>query len=111
MEWPPAPQTSCPGLLGPPTGLPPPSGAYWTEEEGSTAKVLRAWIHGSRRDSMDADEGLEAELRFPEPMEAQNCTGGHGGRPMGTLMWRKVSVSKDGPGSEAYTLGRVALAV
>lgn len=73
--------------LGPPHRASPPSGAYWTEEEGSTAKVLSliTWSRGTLR---DADEGLGGRAEVSEPMEAQNCTGGHGGRPMGTLMWR-----------------------
>lgn len=41
VEWPPlGRRPAAPGPLGPPHRASPPSGAYWTEEECSTAKVL-----------------------------------------------------------------------
>ena len=68
VEWPPLRRRpAAPGPLGPPDRASPPSGAYWTEEEGSTAKVL-SLIHVEAAGTLrDADEGLEAELRFLNP--------------------------------------------
>lgn len=105
VEWPPLRRRpAAPGPLGPPTGLPHQVGPTGQRKRVQLPRV-HDLIHVEAAGTLrDADEGLEAELRFLNPWRHRRTAlvGTVAGDGNTDVAW-KVSVSKDGPGSEGLT--------